>query len=120
LPRKSKYRNQPVVIDGLRFPSISEAERWQELKILERAGQITHLERQVSFTLYTKNAVALHKIVIDYIYFESGKRIAEDRKGIVTDLARAKLNHLAADYNLEVRITRKGKPDEIVARKAAA
>lgn len=50
----NKYRNQPVEIDGVRFPSKKEARRWGELKLLERAGEIRNLRRQVR-----------HKIVVN-------------------------------------------------------
>lgn len=37
----SKYRNKPIWIDGIRFDSIREGNRWQELRLLERAGEIS-------------------------------------------------------------------------------
>ena len=46
-----KYGNQPVTVDGIRFDSIHEATRWQELKLLLRAGKISDLKRQVPFEL---------------------------------------------------------------------
>ena len=47
----NKYHNQKITIDGVTFDSKKEARRFQELKILEKAGQISKLERQVKFTL---------------------------------------------------------------------
>lgn len=47
----NKYHNKKITIDGVTFDSKKEARRFQELKILEKAGQISKLERQVKFTL---------------------------------------------------------------------
>ncbi len=42
----TKYRAQPTIVDGIRFHSKGEARRYQELRLLERAGEITNLELQ--------------------------------------------------------------------------
>ena len=47
----SKYHNRKVTVDGITFDSIKEANRYKELKILERAGQIHDLQLQVKFKL---------------------------------------------------------------------
>lgn len=39
----SKYGNQPVEVEGLKFDSKAEARRWQELRLLEQAGEISDL-----------------------------------------------------------------------------
>ncbi len=50
-PRRSKMRNEKVTIDGITFDSKKEAARYQELKLMLRAGAITGFERQVEFEL---------------------------------------------------------------------
>lgn len=48
----NKYGNRKVsTIDGEVFDSQREATRYQELKLLERAGAIKDLKRQVSYEL---------------------------------------------------------------------
>lgn len=47
----SKYNNQKTVVDGITFDSKKEAARWQELLLLQKAGKITDLQRQVKFVL---------------------------------------------------------------------
>ena len=37
---KSKYHNKKVIIDGIKFDSKKEANRYQELKLMQRAGKI--------------------------------------------------------------------------------
>ena len=49
--RGNKYGNEKVYRDGMAFDSIREYQRWIQLKLLERAGEITGLERQVPFLL---------------------------------------------------------------------
>lgn len=47
----SKYHAQKCQVDGITFDSRKEAARYQELRLLERAGKIRDLDRQVTFTL---------------------------------------------------------------------
>lgn len=94
---KSKYGNKKTVVDGIAFDSAKEAKRWQELKILEKAGEISHLERQPSFKLYGKSGPVMIKSPrykngrhatyrADFAYFcaARNKRIIEDAKGMRT------------------------------------
>ena len=48
---RSKYHSKKVTIDGITFDSKKEAKRYQELKLLERAGVISGLELQRRFEL---------------------------------------------------------------------
>lgn len=118
--RRQKYNAKPTMVDGLRFASTAEARRWSELRFCEMARTISKLQRQVPFVLYTRTGAPLHKIVVDFVYVENDKTIAEDVKGVITDLARAKLNHLAADYDVEVRIYRRGRAVETIEPKRSA
>ena len=47
----AKYHNTKVVIDGIQFDSKREAQRYQQLKLMERAGVICDLKRQVKYEL---------------------------------------------------------------------
>ena len=46
-----KYHNRKVTVDGITFDSVKEANRYKELKVLERAGQVHDLQLQVKFKL---------------------------------------------------------------------
>ena len=82
-----KYHAQPVEIDGHKFPSQHEADRYCELKLLLRAGEITNLKMQVRYILEEghrlKNGKRLRKreYVSDFEYDEGGLHIIEDAKG---------------------------------------
>jgi hypothetical protein len=80
--KPSKYRNQPTEIDGVRFASKKEARRYQDLKLLERAGEIANLVRQPRYPL-TVNGLHVCTYVADAQYDEvkSGRTVTEDVKG---------------------------------------
>lgn len=47
----SKYHSKKITVDGETFDSKKEYRRYRELLLLERAGLITNLQRQVKFLL---------------------------------------------------------------------
>jgi hypothetical protein len=49
--RVNKYHSRKITRDGETFDSVKEYRRWCELKLLEKAGQIKDLKRQVRFLL---------------------------------------------------------------------
>ena len=49
--QKSKYGSNKAVVDGITFDSKKEAKRYSELKLLQRAGEISDLQIQVKFVL---------------------------------------------------------------------
>ena len=49
--RKNKYGAERTEVDGIVFASKKDAARWQELRLLERAGHIRNLQRQVPIML---------------------------------------------------------------------
>ena len=86
------------------FDSVKEYKHWRELLLLERAGEITDLKRQVPFELipaqyeyferYGKTGKRLkdgkrciEKSVVynaDFVYTKDGKTIVEDTKSPAT------------------------------------
>ena len=54
----NKYFNKKVMVDGIKFDSKKEANRYEQLKILKQSGLIKDLELQPVFVLqeaYTNN-----------------------------------------------------------------
>ena len=89
----NKYHNRKVITsDGIEHASQKEANRWCELKLLERAGKIFDLQRQVKFTLIPAQHEGKKLLerecayIADFVYkdAESGKLIVEDTKGVKT------------------------------------
>ena len=107
-----KYRNQPTVVDGIRFDSKKEANRWAELKLLERAGKITQLYRQVPFVLAPKVKIDGEKrarpslrFTADFVYYCGDEYICEDSKGHADTAFRIRQHLMKSVHNIDVRIT---------------
>lgn len=82
MPRK--YRNKPFTdAEGIRWDSIAEHRRWCELKLLEKAGEIRNLERQMTIPLVV-NGVKICALRPDFAWFEGQKRVYGDAKGFET------------------------------------
>lgn len=89
-----KYHNKKVEVDGITFDSKKEAQRYAELKLLERAGNIKNLQLQKEFVLipsqYDITGKCLEracKYKADFYYYDvlQDKWICEDTKGMRTD-----------------------------------
>lgn len=88
MARANKYRNKKIMIDGIQFDSKKEANRFRELRLLEGAGVIEKLERQVKFDLLPNQKDPDGKVierkvqyVADFVYVKNGKVCVEDVKG---------------------------------------
>ena len=98
---RSKYHSKKIEVNGMTFDSRKEYIRWCELSLLERAGKITDLQRQVKFILiptqyepYTVNKNGTLKrgkmierecsYIADFVYTENGNKVVEDVKGFRT------------------------------------
>ena len=101
-PGFAKYGNKRTVVDGITFHSKREANRWQELRLLQRAGKIALLRRQVRFKLAV-NGVVIGCYVADFTYIEHGRLVVEDSKGMRLDLYKWKAQHFAAQYGFAIR-----------------
>lgn len=106
----NKYRNKKVQVDMYVFDSIRESQRYKELKLLERAGEISNLELQPHFLLqesFKKNGKTYRKIeyIADFKYTEKEKTIVEDVKGMQTDVFKLKHKLFEKKYpDLKLRI----------------
>ena len=115
----SKYGNRKTEVDGIVFDSAKEARRWQELQLLERAGEIRNLKRQVPIQC----AVNDYKICVykcDFWYEEQAVitrsdepgvkggwwvSVAEDVKGFRTPTYRLKAKLVQALHGIQIRET---------------
>lgn len=105
-PRKkrSKYGSSRTEVDGETFDSKREAKRYTELRILQKAGKIGMLARQVEYEL---NAGGSHSLVYraDFVYVdaETGATIVEDAKGMRTREYKKKKRLMKQIYGIEIR-----------------
>lgn len=93
----SKYRAKKTVVDGIEFDSRREANRYCELKLLEKAKEIRNLELQPRFLLQDKfkdkqgNTHRKIEYVADFMYVDKqGRNVVEDVKGVLTDVYKIK------------------------------
>lgn len=107
-----KYGNQITIVDGITFDSKKEATRWAELKLLERAGKITFLQRQVSYVLIPKqvrDGKLLERQVVykaDFAYKdENGVDVVEDVKSQATKTKEYILKRklMLWEYGIEIK-----------------
>lgn len=112
---QSKYGNRKTVVDGITFDSKKEADRYIELKYMERAGLIRCLELQPKYclipTLEGSNGKIAQRAVYyraDFEYLEKNKlggwnRVVEDVKGCRTDVYKLKKKLLRWRLGIEIR-----------------
>jgi len=102
---QSKYRAIRTVVDGITFASKKEAEKYQELKLLERAGKIRQLQLQPRFPLYVRGQL-ICTYVGDFSFYEgdSTTQIVVDVKGFKTPVYKLKKKLFQAIYkNVDFR-----------------
>lgn len=107
----SKYHATPCVVDGVRFASKAEAKRWQELVLLQKAGYIRDLKRQVPFVLAPAEVIQGRKrpalkYVADFVYFDVGKgqTITADVKGFETRDWRIKQHLMKSVHGIDISV----------------
>lgn len=85
--KRAKYNNEKVEWDSIVFDSKKEYKRWRELLVLQKAGVITQLKRQVKFELIKKSETERAcNYVADHVYMDcaTGEKIVEDVKSDAT------------------------------------
>lgn len=107
----SKYHSRKVEQDGMKFDSLKELSRWNELKLLERAGAIKDLKRQVKYELipsHSENGRVIERAahyIADFTYIEDGKLVVEDVKGFRPDDYILKRKLMLDRYGIRIRET---------------
>lgn len=96
----SKYHSHKIADeDGNVFDSKKEYRRWNDLLLLERAGAIKNLQRQVVYELLPKQTDEHGKCLerpctykADFVYYDNDKKkiVVEDAKGMRTEVYRLK------------------------------
>lgn len=88
-PKTSKYGARKVDLNGEHYDSAKEFTRHQELKLLQKAGEISDIRRQVKYVLIPKQVDENGKLIerecaykADFVYKDKdGHEIVEDVKG---------------------------------------
>lgn len=104
----SKYGAVPTIVDNIRFASKREAERYKELRLLEAAGEITDLKRQVRFPLFTEdmddNRQQVTQYIADFTYVDKGgQKVVEDAKGVRTAMYVLKKKWMLLEWGIDIQ-----------------
>ena len=116
----NKYHNKKITRDGMTFDSLKEYRRFCELRLLERAGAIQDLKRQVEYilipalrepdTIGKRGGVIKGKVIerklsyiADFEYYKDGEKIVEDTKGFKTKEYIIKRKLMLYFYKIKIR-----------------
>lgn len=103
----TKYNAKKTTINGITFDSQLEAERFQQLLLLEQAGEISCLKLQLGLQINSpwtnpqtgaKLKGSMYYADFFYVDNRSHKMIIEDTKGVETDVFRLKWNLVQSLY----------------------
>lgn len=102
--KKSKYGNEKVVVDGMSFDSIREANYYKKLKILLTAGKIDQIERQVRYQL-NEGGTFSYEYVADFRFTmkDTGEMHVVDVKGYKTKEFKKKARLMKKIWNIEIK-----------------
>jgi glutamine synthetase type III len=126
---RSKYGAVRTEVDGITFASKAEARRYAELRLLEKAGEITKLQLQPKFDIYVDNFTVAERLkasarraslprvkvctyVADFAYDiktlsasenDRYERVVEDVKGMKTPVYRLKKKLVEAQYGIRIQ-----------------
>lgn len=107
----TKYNNKKITVDGQKFDSKKEANRYKELRLLEKAGEIQDLRTQVKFVLiHAQRDETTGKVIerecyykADFVYTEDGETVVEDVKGYRTEAYIIKRKLMLWRYGIRIR-----------------
>lgn len=105
---RSKYNARRVTVGNITFSSKGEAKRWQDLCIMQQAGEITNLRRQVKYPIEV-NGIHITTYTADFVYDSCGKIVVEDFKSPATktEAYRLRKKLLKACYGIDILETEK-------------
>lgn len=106
--KANKYKAKPILVDGIRFPSMKQGERYKQLKILQAADRIRNLRLEVPYAIKVKDAtVCIYRA--DFVYEEYASQqwteVVEDVKGMKTPVYNLKKKLMKACHGIEIRET---------------
>lgn len=125
IKKQSKYHNQPITVDGIRFDGKSEYRRFCFLKLMEQAGEISNLRYHVKYELIpaitedvvvhlktkdkvvTKTVQSARYYEADFVYInKNGEEVVEDFKGQETELFKFKAALFRYKYGKNIKIVK--------------
>lgn len=109
-PKRNKYGNRKVEIDGLKFDSQHEANVYADLMARVRAGDLKCVMRQVKFDLgggYHATKESRYQYIADFVTIDRCDKVEViDAKSEITRQNRTYLNkkkQMLAEWGLEIK-----------------
>lgn len=105
--KRQKFNNEMTTINGIKFSSRLEAERFQQLLLLEQAGEICDLQLQHELQIFQgyvdpqtgeKKRSSFYLGDFSYVDLRNHKIIVEDTKGMETPEFRLKWKLAQSQY----------------------
>lgn len=112
MSRPHKYRAVPKVVQGIRFASTREANRYLDLVLLVKAGEIQDLELQPEFPIEmlrpsTGEVIHCGRYCADFAYYDvrTGAVVIEDVKSsaTATEAYRLRKRLVEAQYAIQIQ-----------------
>ena len=113
---RSKYGSKKTIVDNIKFDSKWEAERYGQLKAMERGGVVTDLELQVPYNIII-NDIKICKYIADFRYKKESNHtitndeyyveVVEDAKGFETPEFKLKKKLMKAVFNIDIYLSKK-------------
>jgi hypothetical protein len=120
---RNKYHNKKLDTEDGKFDSKYEYQKWCELKLLDKIGEISGLCRQVPIKLIPSmklNGMTIRETsyIADFMYKKEGVVYIVDTKGFETPEYKIKkklliYKYVAPDCGTVFMECKKGKPDKI-------
>ena len=102
LKKRPRIKNvKRKVVNGIEFDSTREARRYQDLMLMQQAGEIARLRRQVRYPILI-NGHFICDWLADFTYTQRGVECVEDSKGWKTDVYKLKKKMVEAYYGLRI------------------
>ena len=106
----NKFNAKQEIKEGQHFHSRKESRRYKELQLMERAGAIRDLKRQVRYLLietqYDENGKCIERscnYYADFVYkTKEGKLVVEDTKGFRTKDYIIKRKLMLKNYGIRI------------------
>lgn len=122
---RSKYGSRKQTVSGITFDSRREARRFQELRLLEPAGEISDLRLQVKYVLIPTQRAPSFEVykrgpnkgrrkpwevlekecayIADFVYTKGDETVVEDAKGVRTKEYIIKRKLMLERYGIQIR-----------------
>ena len=107
-PKKRKYRNEPVVLDGIRFDSKRERDYYIELKQRDKLGEVGGVQLQVPFPILGPAGELICTYVADFVFFDhvADRFRVIDVKGVETRDFKLKKKLMKVMKRIDVEVVR--------------